>query len=163
VSRASHTVSASLTHELPRAGLAAIHVGFSVLSHLRVAGPSVSGYAWTRYDLGLLALRSGDRAAAVRELGDGLALFRKLDYGWAIGRCAWALAMARLHDRALDEAGALLVEALDRHRAVGDTRGLAQCLEAAGGVLGARGRGDAGARLLGAAAECRQRLAAPLT
>jgi len=54
--------------------------------------PSVSGYAWTRYDLGLLALRSGDRAAAVRELGDGLALFRKLDYGWAIGRCAWALA-----------------------------------------------------------------------
>jgi non-specific serine/threonine protein kinase len=39
---------------------------------------------------------------------------------------------------------------------------LAQCLEAAGGVLGARGRGDAGARLLGAAAECRQRLAAPL-
>ena len=29
---------------------------------------SVSGYAWTRYDLGLLALRSGDRAAAVREL-----------------------------------------------------------------------------------------------
>jgi len=123
---------------------------------------SVSGYAWTRYDLGLLALRSGDRAAAVRELTDGLALFRRLDYGWAIGRCAWALAMARLHDRALDEAGALLVEALDRHRAVGDTRGLAQCLEAAGGVLGARGRGDAGARLLGAAAECRQRLAAPL-
>jgi non-specific serine/threonine protein kinase len=124
--------------------------------------PSVSGYAWTRYDLGLLALRSGDRAAAVRELTDGLALFRRLDYGWAIGRCAWALATARLHDRALDEAGALLVEALDRHRAVGDTRGLAQCLEAAGGVLGARGRGDAGARLLGAAAECRQRLAAPL-
>ena len=123
---------------------------------------SVSGYAWTRYDLGLLALRSGDRAAAVRELTDGLALFRRLDYGWAIGRCAWALAMARLHDRALDEAAALLVEALDRHRAVGDTRGLAQCLEAAGGVLGARGRGDAGARLLGAAAECRQRLAAPL-
>ena len=123
---------------------------------------SVSGYAWTRYDLGLLALRSGDRAAAVRELTDGLALFRRLDYGWAIGRCAWALAMARLHDRALDEAGALLVEALDRHRAVGDTRGLAQCLEAAGGVLGARGRGDAGARLLGAAAECSQRLAAPL-
>jgi len=123
---------------------------------------SASGYAWTRYDLGLLALRSGDRAAAVRELTDGLALFRRLDYGWAIGRCAWALAMARLHDRALDEAGALLVEALDRHRAVGDTRGLAQCLEAAGGVLGARGRGDAGARLLGAAAECRQRLAAPL-
>jgi len=123
---------------------------------------SASGYAWTRYDLGLLALRSGDRAAAVRELTDGLALFRRLDYGWAIGRCAWALAMARLHDRALDEAAALLVEALDRHRAVGDTRGLAQCLEAAGGVLGARGRGDAGARLLGAAAECRQRLAAPL-
>jgi len=124
--------------------------------------PSVSGYAWTRYDLGLLALRSGDRAAAVRELGDGLALFRKLDYGWAIGRCAWALATARLYDGALDESGALLVEALDRHQEVGDARGLAQCLEAAGGVLVARGRGAAAARLLGAAAACRQRLAAPL-
>jgi len=124
--------------------------------------PSVSGYAWTRYDLGLLALRSGDRAAAVRELGDGLTLFRKLDYGWAIGRCAWALATARRRDGALDEAGALLVEALDRHQEVGDARGLAQCLEAAGGVLAARGHGAAAARLLGAAAACRQRLAAPL-
>ena len=124
--------------------------------------PSVSGYAWTRYDLGLLALRADDRSAAVRELRDGLAHFRRLDYDWAIGRCAWALAAAHLHDHALGEASAVLVEALDRHRAVGDGRGLAQCLETAGGVLGARGRGAAAARLLGAAAECRRRLAAPL-
>jgi len=124
--------------------------------------PSASGYAWTRYDLGLLALRRGDSATAVRELRGGLALFRKLDYDWAIGRCAWALAAAHLHDRALDDASTLLAEALDRHRAVGDGRGLAQCLETAGGVLGARGRGDTAARVLGAAAECRRRLAAPL-
>jgi predicted ATPase/DNA-binding CsgD family transcriptional regulator len=124
--------------------------------------PSASGYAWTRYDLGLLALRRGDRATAVRELRRGLALFRKLDYDWAIGRCAWALAAAHLHDRALDDASTQLAEALDRHRAVGDGRGLAQCLETAGGVLGARARGDTAARVLGAAAECRRRLAAPL-
>jgi predicted ATPase/DNA-binding CsgD family transcriptional regulator len=124
--------------------------------------PSVSGYAWTRYDLGLLALRRGDRATAVRELRDGLALFRKLEYDWAIGRCAWALSAAHLHDRALDDASTLLVEALDRHRAVGDGRGLAQCLETAGGVLSVRGRGDTAARVLGAAAGCRRRLAAPL-
>jgi predicted ATPase/DNA-binding CsgD family transcriptional regulator len=139
---------------------AATHHGHAAELYREI--PSVSGYAWTRYDLGLLALRSGDGAAAVRELGDGLTLFRKLDYAWAIGRCAWALATARLHDGALDEAGALLVEALDRHQEVGDARGLAQCLEAAGGVLGARGHGAAAARPLGAAAECRQRLAAPL-
>lgn len=124
--------------------------------------PSVSGYAWTRYDLGLLALASGDREAALRELADGLALFRRLDYGWAIGRCAWALATAHRRDGALVEAGALLVEAIDRHRALGDGRGLAQCLEAAGGVLAARGHCDAAARVLGAAATCRERLAAPL-
>ena len=74
---------AAAHHEPPRSSTGAIR--------------SVSGYAWTRYDLGLLALRGGDRAAAVRELRDGLALFRRLDYGWAIGRYAWALATARLH------------------------------------------------------------------
>jgi predicted ATPase/DNA-binding CsgD family transcriptional regulator len=139
---------------------AATHHGKAAALYREI--PSVSGYAWTRYDLGLLALRRDDRATAVRELRDGLAHFRRLDYDWAIGRCAWALAAAHLHDQALGEASALLVEALDRHRAVGDGRGLAQCLETAGGVLGARGRSAAAARLLGAAAECRRRLAAPL-
>ena len=139
---------------------AATQHGYAAALYRRI--PSASGYAWTRYDLGLLALRRGDRATAVRELRDGLTLFRRFNYGWAIGRCAWALAAAHLHDRAIDEASALLVEALDRHRAVGDGRGLAQCLETAGGVLCARGRGDTAARLLGAAAACRRRLAAPL-
>ena len=123
------------------------------------ASPATRGRATTSACSPCGGATARPRSASCR---DGLTLFRRLDYDWAIGRCAWALAAAHLHDRALDEASALLVEALDRHRAVGDGRGLAQCLETAGGVLGARGRGDAAARLLGAAAECRRRLAAPL-
>ncbi len=123
---------------------------------------SAPGYAWTRYDLGLLALRQGDLDTAARCLRDGLTLFREIDYGWAIGRCAWALAVVCLRRSEVDEAAALLAEALVRHEEVSDGRGLAQCLEASAGVACARGFPDVAARLLGAAAERRERLAAPL-
>ena len=66
--------------------------------------PSVSGYAWTRYDLGLLAHRQGDLDTAARCLQDGLMLFREIDYAWAIGRCAWALAVVWLRRSEVDEA-----------------------------------------------------------
>ena len=124
--------------------------------------PSRSGYAWTRYDLGLLARRRGDFDTAARCLLDGLTLFREIDYGWAIGRCAWALATVRLHRSEIEEAATLLAEALARHEEVGDGRGLAQCLESAAGLAGARGSASVAAQLLGAAAEQRRRLAAPL-
>ena len=123
---------------------------------------SAPGYAWTRYDLGLLAHRQGDLDTAARCLRDGLTLFREIDYGWAIGRCAWALAVVCLRRSEVDEAAALLAEALVRHEEVSDGRGLAQCLEASAGVACARGFPDVAARLLGAAAERRERLAAPL-
>jgi non-specific serine/threonine protein kinase len=123
---------------------------------------SASGYAWTRYDLGLLASRQGDLAMAVECFGDGLMLFREIDYGWAIARCAWALAVVCLRRSEIDDAASLLIEALTRHDTVGDGRGLAQCMEATAGVAAARGRPDAAARLLGAAERHRERLAAPL-
>ena len=119
--------------------------------------PSRPGYAWTRYDLGLLARRRSDFDTAARCLRDGLTLFREIDYGWAIGRCAWALAAVCLRRSEIDEAAALLAEALDRHEEVGDGRGLAQCLESAAALAGARG--EAGRR--GAVARRRGRAAAP--
>jgi predicted ATPase/DNA-binding CsgD family transcriptional regulator len=124
--------------------------------------PSPAGYAWTRYDLGLLAYRQGDLDEAGRLLDDGLATFREIDYGWAVGHCARALAGVRLRRGEIDEAAALLAEALMRHDEAGDGRGLARCLAAAAEVASARGLPDIAARLLGAAAERRRRLAAPL-
>ena len=124
--------------------------------------PSAPGFAWTRYDLGLLARKRGDLDTAVRHLRGGLVLFREIDYGWAIGRCAWALAAVRLRRSEVDEAAALLAEALVRHEEVGDGRGLAQCMEAVAGVAVARGLPSTAARLHGAAAGRRNRLAAPL-
>jgi predicted ATPase/DNA-binding CsgD family transcriptional regulator len=161
--RRTAVVSSFLGHVARAEG----HFADAASRHVHAAGLyrrilSVSGYAWTRYDLGLLALRQGDLDTACRELPPALALFRRLDYGWAVARCAWALAATHLHGGNLDEAGTLVVAALDGHREVGDGRGLAQCLETAGGVLAARGRAEIAARLLGAAAECRRRLAAPL-
>jgi predicted ATPase/DNA-binding CsgD family transcriptional regulator len=124
--------------------------------------PSTSGYAWTRHDLGLLAQRQGDLLAADRFLREGLTLFREIGYPWAIGRCAWALAVTCLRRSEIDEAAELVAEAMTRHAEVGDARGLALCMEAAAGVACARNFPDVAARLLGAAESERERLAAPL-
>jgi predicted ATPase/DNA-binding CsgD family transcriptional regulator len=123
---------------------------------------STSGYAWTRHDLGLLARRRGDLQAAGGYLREGLTLFRGIDYTWAVGRCAWALAAVQLSRGEVDDAAELLAEALACHEEVGDGRGLALCMEAAAGVAHARGFPDTAARLLGAAEGERGRLAAPL-
>ncbi len=124
--------------------------------------PSTSGYAWTRHDLGLLAHRQGDLVAAERFLREGLTLFRDIGYPWAIGRCAWALAVTCMSRSEIDEAAELVTEAMVRHTEVGDARGLALCMEAAAGVACARNFADVAARLLGAAESERERLAAPL-
>ena len=96
-------------------------------------------------------------------LHDGLMSFREIDYGWAVGHCARALAAVRLRRGDIDEAAALLAEALVRHEEAGPTGVVsARCLAAAAEVACARGSADVAARLLGAAAERRRRLAAPL-
>src|SRR5688500_4098532 len=100
--------------------------------------PSTPGYAWTRHDLGLLAHRQGDLVAAQRFLREGLTLFRDIGYPWAIGRCAWALAVTCMSRSEIDEAAELVTEAMVRHTEVGDARGLALCMEAAAGVACAR-------------------------
>jgi non-specific serine/threonine protein kinase len=121
-----------------------------------------AGVAWSGYDLGLLARSRGALDEAAAHLQVGLDRFRELEYGWAVGCTAWALATVELRRDRSDEAAALLTEALESFEAVGDGRGLAQCLEATAALLSGRRDFVTAARLLGAADALRERLSAPL-
>lgn len=120
------------------------------------------GVAWSRYDLGLLARRRRDDDLAAGYLREGLGAFRELRYTWAIGCGCWALATVEANRGRMPEAAALLREALDAFRVSDDSRGVAQCLEAAATIACAHGAPGYAARLLGAAGKLRDRLAAPL-
>jgi DNA-binding CsgD family transcriptional regulator len=85
-----------------------------------------------------------------------------MDYAWAAGCSAWALATVELRRDRADDAAAHLAEALEGFEAVGDVRGIAQCLEAAATLVSRRRDCKAAARLLGAAGALRAQLAAPL-
>lgn len=120
------------------------------------------GVAWAAHDLGLLARQRGDLAAAESLLREALQSFRSIDYAWAVAVCAQALAGILLQSGvATDEAAAVLGEALELHDAVGDGRGVAQCLEGLAEVALARGAAGTAARLLGAAGAQRAAVAAP--
>jgi non-specific serine/threonine protein kinase len=123
---------------------------------------NLSGVAWSRYDLGLLARRRREPERAAGLLRESLHAFRELGYAWAIGCSAWALATVEVSRGRVREAADLLGEALAAFLATDDVRGIAQCLEAAAGVACARDTPEAAARLLGAAVAARDRLAAPL-
>jgi predicted ATPase/DNA-binding CsgD family transcriptional regulator len=120
------------------------------------------GVAWSRYDLGLMARRRRDPQGAAPPLREALDAFRGLEYVWAMGCCAWALATVELSRGLLPEAAGLLSEALDAFETAEDGRGIAQCLEAVAAVACESSAFRASARLLGGAAALRERLAAPL-
>jgi predicted ATPase/DNA-binding CsgD family transcriptional regulator len=122
---------------------------------------NADGVAWSRYDLGLLRRRD-DPEEAAEHLREALTRFRDSGYAWAIGCAGWALATVELRRGRVDEATALVTEALDRFETVADSRGLAQCLEAAAGIACERTAHGPAGELLGAAAALRERLAAPL-
>jgi DNA-binding CsgD family transcriptional regulator len=121
------------------------------------------GVAWSQYDRGLLAHRRGHLDGAAAHLSRALARFREMAHGWGIGCSSCALGAVRLEQRRLHEAAALVGEALERFEAVGDQRGLAQCLEAAAALAFEHDAPRDAELLLGAASALRQRLAAPLT
>jgi non-specific serine/threonine protein kinase len=123
---------------------------------------NVPGVAWSRYDLGLLARRRRDPERAAALLREALRAFRELRYDWAIGCSAWALATVEGTRGRDEEAAVLLQEALTAFGSSDDVRGVAQCLEATAGVAVRRGNPATAARLLGAAASVRERVAAPL-
>jgi non-specific serine/threonine protein kinase len=123
---------------------------------------NAAGIAWSRYDLGLLARRRGEDAAAAGHLRAALAAFRVMDYGWAVACSAWALGTVELRCGQADAAAPLLAEALARFESADDGRGVAQALESAAGLVASRGAAAPAARLLGAAAGLRDRLAAPV-
>jgi predicted ATPase/DNA-binding NarL/FixJ family response regulator len=120
---------------------------------------STQGVAWARHDLGLLARDHGDLGSAAELLRASLRDFRELDYPWATAWSAWGLGTTLSAQGQLDEAGPLLAEALQTYNDVNDPRGIAQCLEALAHVASERAHYESAARLIGAAAALRERVA----
>jgi non-specific serine/threonine protein kinase len=121
---------------------------------------STQGVAWARHDLGLLARDHGDLGSAAELLRASLRDFRQLDYTWAVAWSAWGLGTTLIAQGRLEEACPLLAEALRIYTDVNDPRGVAQCLEALAHVASERARFQSAARLTGAAAALRERVAA---
>ncbi|HXW45202.1 MAG TPA: LuxR C-terminal-related transcriptional regulator [Streptosporangiaceae bacterium] len=121
---------------------------------------STQGVAWARHDLGLLARDHGDLRSAEELLRASLRDFRELDYRWAVASSAWGLGTTLTALGRAEEAGPLLAEALRIYTDVNDPRSVAQCLEALAHVAGERAHYESAARLIGAAAALRERVAA---
>ena len=119
-----------------------------------------SGVAWARHDLGLLARDHGDLESATELLRVSLRDFRQLDHPWALAWAAWGLGTTLSAQGRLEEACPLLAEALRIYIDVNDPRGVAQCLEALAHVACERAYYESAARLIGAAAALRDRVAA---
>jgi predicted ATPase/DNA-binding NarL/FixJ family response regulator len=123
-------------------------------------GGNTAGAAWARHDLGLLARDHGDLGGAAELLRASLRDFRELDYSWAVASSAWGLGTTLSAQGRLEEAGSLLTEALRIYTDVNDLRGVAQCLDALAHVASERAHYESAARLIGAAAALRVRVAA---
>jgi predicted ATPase/DNA-binding NarL/FixJ family response regulator len=123
-------------------------------------GGSVQGVAWARHDLGLLARDHRDLGSAAELLRASLRDFRELDYPWAVAWSAWGLGTTLTAQGLLEEGCPLLAEALRIYTDLNDPRGIAQCLEALAHVASERAHYESAARLIGAAAALRVRVAA---
>jgi len=121
---------------------------------------SMQGVAWAWHDLGLLARDQGDLSSAAELLRASLRDFRQLDYTWALASAAWGLGTTLSAQGRLEEACPLLAEALRIYTDPNDPRGVAQCLEALAHVASERAHYESAARLIGAAAALRERVAA---
>ena len=123
-------------------------------------GGHTNGVAWAWHDLGLLARDHGDLESAAELLRASLRDFRQLDHPWALAWSAWGLGTTLSAQGRLAEACPLLAEALQIYTDVNDPRGIAQCLEALAHVASERAHYETAARLIGAAAALRVRVAA---
>jgi predicted ATPase/DNA-binding NarL/FixJ family response regulator len=121
---------------------------------------NTQGVAWARQDLGLLARDHGDLGSAAELLRASLRDFRELVYPWATAWSAWGLGTTLSAQGRQAEAGPLLAEALRIYTDVNDLRGVAQCLEALAHVASEQAHYESAARLIGAAAALRERVAA---
>jgi predicted ATPase/DNA-binding NarL/FixJ family response regulator len=118
------------------------------------------GVAWARHDQGLLARDHGDLGRAAELLRASLRDFRELDHPWAVAWSACGLGTTLSAQGRLEEACPLLAEALRSYTNLNDPRGVAQCLEALAHVASERAHYESAARLIGAAAALRERMAA---
>jgi predicted ATPase/DNA-binding NarL/FixJ family response regulator len=118
------------------------------------------GVAWAQQDLGLLARDRGNLGGAAELLLASLRDFRELDYPWAVAWSAWGLGTTLTAQGRPQEAQPLLAEALRIYTDINDSRGVAQCLDALAHVASEQAHYETAARLIGAAAALRMRVAA---
>ncbi|MDX6371647.1 MAG: hypothetical protein QOD98_635 [Nocardioidaceae bacterium] len=118
------------------------------------------GVAWAACDLGLLVADRGELDAAEELLREAGLLFESLDYAWALAVASCGLAGVRVGAGDPHTGAGLAARALALHTEAGDVRGVAQSLEVLAEVALARGAAATAARLLGAAAVRRDRVAA---
>lgn len=111
---------------------------------------------------GIVAAYQGDIVGAVVLLEQSLARYRETGYRRGIALTLYHLGRTRLAARAVGEAAAALIESAALRHALGDRRGMAECLEAMAATTFAAGDGPGAARQLGAAAALRERAAAPV-
>ena len=123
-------------------------------------GGNTYGIAWAQYDRGLLARDRGDIPGAAELLRASLRDFRELDYAWAVAWSALGLATTLSARGQLAEARALLAEAHRTFTDLTDAKGVAQCDEALAYVSSEQAHYESAARLIGAAAALRARVAA---
>ena len=123
-------------------------------------GGNTQGVAWAQHDRGLLARDRGDLVSAAELLRASLRDFRELDYAWAAAWSAWGLGTTLSVQGRLADARTLLAEALRTFTDLNDARGIAQCLEAVAYVASEQANFYSAARLVGAAAALRARVAA---
>ena len=123
-------------------------------------GGNTPGIAWAKHDLGLLARDRGDLDRAAELLRASLRDFRELEYAWAVAWSAWGLGTTLSSQGQLADARPLLAEALQTYADLNDPRGVAQCQEALAYIAGEEAHYETAARLIGAAATLRARVAA---
>jgi predicted ATPase/DNA-binding NarL/FixJ family response regulator len=121
------------------------------------------GVGWATCDLGMLAAERGELEPAEDLLREALTVFESLDYQWAVAVASCGLAGVLPGRGDVEGAARFAARALQLHDDAGDVRGVAQSLEALAEVALERGAAATAARLLGAGAAQRDRVAAHAT
>ncbi|HEY3508027.1 MULTISPECIES: ATP-binding protein [Kribbella] len=127
----------------------------------RVVGDG-EGLAWSLISLGTIAQYGGELVEAEELLQESLALSQRLGYREGV---AWSLNQLGIVERRrglTERAVHLLDESLAEHRDLGDRWRSASVLEELAAVAQHRGRSEYAAFLLGAAAEVREVIRAPV-